>query len=154
MVQLRPILVKKIPSRTELDREINQAMKDFNKLNKDEFDSTIATFQNKFAFEEKESFTPDHKEVSIETDNKIYHYLERGTSVRYATMGPRFRPKTAPKRIAAVPGQSDVLFVSTKRPRPGIKPRKFSLEIKKKLKPKFFEMVSEAVLKFAEEYNG
>ena len=152
MVSFKPVLVKKIPSRNELDRLINQAMKDWNKLNEAEFQSTVIGFtRNKIDFDLLFVFTPNHKEAEVSTSNKIYGYLNDGTAVRYATMGPRFKPKTVPGRIKAGGGQTDVLYVNRNRPRPGIKARKFDESIMKKLKPKFFELVSEAVLAFTED---
>jgi hypothetical protein len=129
---------------------VDKAMKKFNDLNQQEFDSTIETWDNKFTFQKKESFTQSHKEVSVYTYHKVYKYLNDGTSVRYATMGPRFRPKTAPGRIRAMPGFRGDVYINKNRPRPGIKARKFDLQIKTKLEPKFFELVSKAVLEFTE----
>ena len=153
MVKLIPVLVKRIPRRDELDRRISQAMLDFNALNEKEFDSTVDTFQTgKPDFMKETLFTPNHKEVSVGTDDKVYGYLNDGTNVRYATMGPRFRAKTAPGRIKAGAGQTDVLFVNKRRPRPGIKARRFDVQIKRKLEPKYFKLVSEAVLSFTEDF--
>jgi len=153
MFKLTPVLVKRIPSRNDLDRRINDAMNDWNALNEEEFDSTASTFQSYHPnFMRETSFSPSHKEVGVGTDDKIYEYLNDGTSVRYATMGPRFRAKTAPKRIKAGPGQSDVLYVNKNRPRPGIKARNFDKQIKKKLEPEYFKLVSRAVLSFVEDF--
>lgn len=153
MVKFKSVLVKRIPRRAEMDAAINKAMVKFSDLMGDEFESTTETFQNtNVVFVQEEKFTPDHKEVTVFTTNKIYKYLNNGTSVRYATMGPRFRNKTAPQQIKAMPGQTDVLFVNKKRPRPGIKRRSFDIFIRRKLEPKYFKFVSDAVQSFTEDF--
>ena len=153
MIRFKPVLVKRIPGRNELDRRINEAMKDWNKLNKEDFESTTKGFtRNKIDFDILFVFTPNHKEAEVSTGNDIYRYLNDGTNVRYATMGPRFKHKTVPGRIRAGSGTTDVAYINKNRPRPGIKARKFDENIMKKLKPKFFELVSKAVLEFTEDY--
>jgi len=45
-----------------------------------------------------------------------------------------------------------VLFVNKKRPRPGIKRRSFDIFIRRKLEPKYFKFVSDAVQSFTEDF--
>lgn len=68
----------------------------------------------------------------VATDDDIYFYLDEGTRVRYATMTANFRPKSRVRFIGSNIGRGGVLFISRKRPRPGIKAREFSDVIHKK----------------------
>lgn len=58
-----------------------------------------------------------------------YVYLDRGTRVRYATMTPDFRAKTKVGVLYSYKGAGRVAYVNTKKPRPGIAARQWSLEI-------------------------
>lgn len=55
-----------------------------------------------------------------------YGWVNRGTRIRYATMSKDWKSKTKPNVIASYAGRGRVLFISRKRPRPGIVARNFS----------------------------
>lgn len=55
-----------------------------------------------------------------------YGWVNKGTRVRYALMSKDWKSKTKPNVIASYRGSGKMLFVSRKRPRPGIVARNFS----------------------------
>lgn len=61
-------------------------------------------------------------------DGEIYNYVDIGTRVRYATMSPKFRPKTIPNTLRTGPGHPPIrpLFVDRNNPQPGIAARGYS----------------------------
>lgn len=59
-------------------------------------------------------------------DNDIWHYINEGTSVRYATMTSDFQPKTRKRNIGSMAGAGGMMYVSKKNPRPGIEAREFT----------------------------
>lgn len=59
----------------------------------------------------------------------IWKYLDQGTAVRYATMTKGFRAKTRPGYLVSYAGAGRLAYVSTKVPRPGIAPRRWSESI-------------------------
>jgi hypothetical protein len=95
---------------------------------KADFGVTVQTWSDKpqFKIERKEG------ERVISTDNLIYFFINNGTRVRYATMTKDFQAKTRAGFIGSGGGRGGVAFVSKRRPKPGIKARKFDVVIKKK----------------------
>lgn len=74
--------------------------------------------------------------------DRIYYFLAYGTRVRYATMTPNFRAKTAPGQIMSRQGRGGVAFISRNRPRPGIVARRWPDKIARKWKrqlPRLFD---------------
>jgi len=82
----------------------------------------------------------------IGTSNLIYKFVSGGTRVRYATMTQGFRPKTRTRYIGSNKGRGGLAYVNTKKPRPGIKARKFDEEIAKKWKKLLPAIVERALL--------
>jgi hypothetical protein len=71
-------------------------------------------------------------ELTVRTSNRIYGFINYGTSVRYATMSPDFAAKSQAGFAGAGGGRGGVSFVSRAHPRPGIKARKFDKQIRDK----------------------
>lgn len=57
---------------------------------------------------------------------KKWNWLDQGTRIRYATMSPGWRSKTRVKWFGSGRGKGRMLFVSRRRPRPGIQSRGWS----------------------------
>ena len=76
-------------------------------------------------------------------------WLDQGTKVRYATMTPKFVPKTRGGQLNSWKGRGGMLFVNKKRPRPGIKARHFIEALAKKWKQPFADHIAKAVEKAA-----
>jgi len=74
-------------------------------------------------------------------------WLDLGTKVRYATMTPKFAAKTRTGQLNSWKGKGGLLFVNKKRPRPGIKARKFTKALAKKWTPKFKKDIQAATAK-------
>lgn len=99
---------------------------------KKDFQLTVKTWSDKpsFGIESKK----ERRIVSAK--NKIYFFVSEGTRVRYATMTPNFKAKTAPGRFQAGAGAGGVAYISKRRPRPGIKARKFDDQLVKRWRGK------------------
>ena len=91
--------------------------------------------------------------LAVITTSPIYLYVDEGTRVRYATMTPDFQPKTIPNWIGSRKGRGGMLFISKKRPRPGIKARNFTKIIHKTWQPLFRKEMA-AAMKRAAERSG
>jgi hypothetical protein len=76
-------------------------------------------------------------------------WLDEGTKVRYATMTKGFVPKTRVGQLNSWVGKVKLLFISKKRPRPGIKARKFTLALRKKWEKPYRAAMEKAVEKAA-----
>lgn len=83
--------------------------------------------------------------LEVFTTDEIYGYLDEGTKVRYATMSKDFLAKTRPGVIGSRAGRGRMLFVNKRRPRPGIKARKFTETIAKKWQPEFRTQMQQAL---------
>jgi hypothetical protein len=82
----------------------------------------------------------------VETDDKIYGYIDRGTRVRRALMSRDWRSKTKPNVIASYNGRGRVLYISRKLNLPGIKARNFSKRIRERIQPKAANKLREKLL--------
>lgn len=109
---------------------------------KKDFEATVETWERQPEFEitgesiiSREVFTQD----------KIYFFINNGTSVRYATMTPDFQAKTTPRVIGSNRGSGGVHFINRNRPRPGIEARKFDEVIAKKWEKQFPLILQKAV---------
>jgi hypothetical protein len=92
------------------------------------FQLTVSTWADKPTFE----ITKTETSRVIRTSNRIYGFINYGTSVRYATMSPDFAAKSQAGFAGAGGGRGGVSFVSRAHPRPGIKARKFDKQIRDK----------------------
>jgi len=111
----------------------------------DDFNETQKTFKRKFDVETADKSSRSEVRHDTFIMEPIYFFLSGGTAVRYATMSPDWSSKTQPGRLGAGPGRGRVLFVNKRRPRPGIKARKFDDQIVKKEKKPFERAVEEAI---------
>ena len=97
-----------------------------------DFKVTTQTWNTKPKFTIDRSGSGDRLIRVIGTDNDIYKFVSGGTRVRYVTMTPGFQPKTRVRVIGSRAGKGGAAFFSRKKPKPGIKARKFDLVIAKK----------------------
>jgi hypothetical protein len=108
---------------------LNWAEKDAKRLLK----MTVETWDDPPHFETTErkfaggDFRLAVEPAGTEIQVKKWWWLNRGTSVRYATMLPKFRSKTDPRVFQSHAGtKGGVAFVSRRVPRPGIQARQWS----------------------------
>lgn len=111
----------------------------------DDFNETQKTFRSKFDVETQDKSSRSQITHEAFIDEPVYFFISGGTAVRYATMSPDWRSKTQPGRLGAGAGRGRVLFVNKRKPRPGIKARKFDEQIVKKEKKPFERAVEEAI---------
>lgn len=87
--------------------------------------------------------------IEVTTDDMRYKFVDLGTKVRYATMSPDFQAKTKVNSLTARRGRGGLLFISKKRPRPGIKARGFTKLVQKKWEPAFKAAMERAMFEAA-----
>lgn len=147
-VMLTSIKPKKMQVASIL-REQEKALDKFAKqeLTRD-FHSTVKTFRRRPKVQMKSE--PGKRTVFIE--DEIYFYLSEGTRIRWALMSRNWRSKTRPGRIPAGPGRGYAVIVGRRNmlrrgrgPRPGIKARKYDVQIVKKRRAAFNFVMGKAV---------
>lgn len=124
------VIKAKVPSLAAVVAPFEKEMNHFVDLVEKSFVSTTATWGHKVIFDKEVKTDGEFGGMTsvtgtVSTDNQIYGYINDGTSVRYATMTQGFKAKTKPGRIRSGAGSGGVNYVDRRRPRPGIKPRKF-----------------------------
>lgn len=119
---------------------IRQGLKDATDIIDNSFEETQQTFDHKATFQRDIGLY----EAEVFTTSKPYIYVAGGTSVRYATMKPGYKPKTPPM-LPSGSGGGEVAFISRKHPRPGIKARNPQKLIVKRDKTKVVEAMRAAI---------
>ena len=134
-------------------RKASERMNEFQSLLVKDFQSTVKDWKKKPDFDEKKVVDSNRVVVEVSTDNEIYYYVSHGTRIRYATMSQGFQAKTSPKRIPSRRGRGGMLYVSKKRPRPGIEGRKFDKQIKNKREKTFARIMKGKLREISSEVN-
>ena len=170
------VLFKEIkPSRLREDKlrlELLNAIRKVGRATRREFEATTKNWKHKVKFEMMISLK-DGPTALVETEDKIYGYVDEGTGQAAGRGGkyPIFagiytgkskkkvlafpsvsRPKTKPgslKSGAGYRGKVDVAVPYVEHP--GIKPRGFSKQIKKKMLPRFKREMERAMVKAAKK---
>lgn len=98
------------------------------------FNDIVKTWNHKPIFVVKVQSTPRQIKLEATTDDAVFNYLDRGTSVRHAVMSRDFQPKTQPAsggvtRLSSGRGRGRMVHVSRRINRPGIKARGFTKAI-------------------------
>jgi len=106
------------------------------------FEKATGTWINQPTFEAQQ--TPRGWKVDVDPVFP-FGWVDRGTRVRYATLSRDWRSKSKPNVIAAYAGRGRVLFISRKRPRPGIVARNFTTTITMRLQPKVARYVCDVL---------
>jgi hypothetical protein len=124
-----------------MERAIENTLNQSALAAKADFGVTVQTWNDKpqFKIERKAG------ERTVYTDNLIYFFINNGTRVRYATMTKDFQAKTRAGFIGSGGGRGGVAFISKRRPKPGIKARKFDMVIKKKWDDKLPTQLQRAI---------
>lgn len=104
---------------------------------KRDYDKTVATWKIKPEFEMLTQRTSSIASVLVGTDNRIYAYVNNGTSVRYATMSKNWDSKSRVRVIGSFPGRGRREFVSKFHPQRGIAAREWSQVIERKYERDF-----------------
>lgn len=110
-----------------------QALKELGEEAKALFEKTVETWRDKPVFRVNEL----QNSVTVTTGNRIYSYIDKGTSVRYAVMSDDYNPKTRSRVIGSTGGRGRMIFVSRNHPKPGIQAREFSVVIQERMQRKF-----------------
>ena len=94
------------------------------------FKGTTRHWQHEVQFTSDIDFTGDGVSLIAGTDDQVYYWLDKGTSVRRAVMSPDWQSKTKPGSLQSGTGRGRVVFISKKINLPGIEARDFSNDIK------------------------
>lgn len=105
------------------------------------FEQTTATWQHEVQFQVIE--TP--RGHTVQTQDQIYKYIDRGTRVRRALMSKDWKSKTRVNVIGSYSGAGKVLYISRKLTLPGIEARNFSQIILKRVQAKAADRVRRAL---------
>jgi hypothetical protein len=118
-----------VPDVNAMLKPFDDEMLHWAKLAEKKFQSSVQTWDHKPPFTvdvKRKGAGPSYSVIGeVYTEDDVYGYLNNGTSVRYATMTRNFVAKTKPGRISAGAGTGGVAYVDRRKPRPGIKPRKW-----------------------------
>lgn len=161
MASRKGIRLKKIDTLAGYARELKQALKDEMSATMDrfaadveaDFQSTVRTWNNKPTFKLVKKYTLDTYSAEVGTTDRIYKFINDGTSVRYATMTADFSPKTSPGQLAAVAGSGGLAYVNVFRPHEGIKPRAFDTQVLEKNRRGFSIRFGQALSRWAKQFE-
>lgn len=132
-IRIEPIIPKKLFDVPAGQVAKEKALAELGEEAKALFEKTVETWDDKPEFTVKEY----QNSVSVSTSSKVYSYIDKGTSVRYATMIPGFSPKTRVRVIASARGSGGMVRVDRNHPKPGIEAREFSVIIQERIQKKF-----------------
>lgn len=124
----------------------------FNRLYK----SSSSTWKPSVPFEIKLSIGFREAKIRVSTKDIRFISVDKGTSTRWAVMSADFSPKSQVRSLRARKGSGDsvirgktAMMKRNIRPRPGIKPRDFSVEVQKIRRPIFFRNMQRAMKRAA-----
>jgi hypothetical protein len=117
----------------------------YGRLIEKDFQSITATWFHEVRVIKYLSFAGGNVSVNVFTQDKIFDYLDRGTSTRHAVMTRDFQPKTRQGYIGSFPGSGHKAFVSTSIDMGGIAARNWTIAIKLKHEDNFGKDVEKAV---------
>lgn len=106
-------------------KAIDMALDDLADEAKEQFEKTVATWNNPPTFIIRRNKT-NRSITAAGKEGQIYTYVDEGTRVRHALMSRDFKAKTRPGVVGSGFGRGGVVFISKKIIRPGIKARGFS----------------------------
>ena len=119
-----------------------------------EYEKTTRTWRRKPKHELEFSQTKAEIKAMNRTNDKIYFFLHDGTKVRYAVLSSDWQSKTTPRILNSGPGRGKVLFVSKKRPMPGIKAREWTDVIIRKRKQPYQKNMENIMKTIARLHNN
>ena len=171
------VLFKEIkPSRLRVDAlrlELLNAIRKVGRATRREFEATTKNWKHQVKFEMMISLK-DGPTALVTTDDKIYGYVDEGTgkaaghiSYKYPIFAGIYtgkskkkvlafpsvsRPKTRPGSLKSGVGHRGKVDVAVPYvEHPGIKPRRFSKQIKKKMQPRFKREMERAMVRAAKK---
>lgn len=155
MIVLRPIKHLKAFQSSIFREEMAAASKQVLAEAVDEHKRTVQTWNTKpvFASKVEQGAGVGGIRFQIGTDDPRWWWLNDGTRVRYATMSKDWQSKTEPNVVQSFPGKGKKLFVNKKRPRPGIKARRWTKWIAKSMRAKMIPIVKNAMARAARRFE-
>ncbi len=120
------------------------------------FDKTTRTWSKPVRFRTDVRVAGIRATVRISTKDIRFISVDKGTKIRWAVMSNPFTPKTRVRVIGSRPGRGKAVIRGRQamnqrniKARPGIKPRNFSVEIRKRRRPVFFRQMRRAMKRAA-----
>jgi hypothetical protein len=115
---------------------------------------TTRTWNHQVDFDTKLTERNGDFVLEVWTNDMIYYFVDKGTSVRYATMtyDPLYIPKTSYRKISSRRGEGGLLYINPNDPKPGIEAREFTLEIARRREPYFERKMAKAIDKATKRY--
>lgn len=140
-LDLRIFIPKSLFTTSDFERVIELSLDEVTASIIVDFKVTTQTWNHKVIWQ-----TMKEKGIrQVYTDDRIYFFLNFGTRVRYATMSSNFRPKSRVGAIRSNKGSGGLLYISKRRPRPGIAARKWDEAIQKKWEKEYPDLVQRAI---------
>lgn len=120
------------------------------------FDKTTRTWDRKVRFRTDVRVSGNVAEVKVSTKDTRFIAIDKGTKIRWAVMSSDFKAKSQVRVIGSRRGSGKpvirgrrAMMARNIRPRPGIKARNFSIEIRKRRRPIFFNNMRRAMKRAA-----
>ncbi len=136
----------------EMDRALRKELIRESEIVQRAFERTVSTWNTEVNFYIDYNIRRDDFEFTVWTDNEIYSFVNDGTSIRFATMPPTYRPKSQVRVIGSRQGGGDYLFLSKHNPRPGIQAREYVDEIFERRKDYFYNNMYRIVDRIFDRY--
>lgn len=148
-IKVRPVLPIRFNARAINDALESLVQELVEEAEKD-FQRTVATWARKPTFRKqvRRSFTQILGEVT--TEDRLYRFIDLGTSKGYAEMERGWSPKTRPNVIGSFPGSGRRRRLNFFRPKPGVKARNFSQVIGEKFQAQALRRGQGAITKGAQ----
>lgn len=114
------------------------------------------TWQPPVRFRTDRRVSGDRAEVQVTTKDIRFISVDQGTKTRWAVMSPDFKAKSQIRSLTASAGAGSTVIRGRRAmqqrniaPRPGIKARNFSVEVRKIRRPKFHANMRKAIKRAA-----
>lgn len=104
-VLFKAVRPKNLPSIPRFRGLILQAERKTQELVIEDMKKTTATWEHPVEFYGKVSYKAGNTYVAVDTPDKVWHYLDKGTAERWAIMSNPFVPKTSPGWLGSRPGK-------------------------------------------------
>jgi hypothetical protein len=113
-----------------------------------DLEQTTENWDHQVDFTIESEVSGDKVEYTIGTDDKIWWWLNDGTSVRYANLSSDYVRHTNPNTLVSGPGAGRMTYVSRKTPHDGIQARNWTEIISDRHQDKFTDKLLKGILGF------
>ena len=143
ITRLTPILPKSKINASLLSGAVKLSARRVNKITLSEFKKTTRTWKTKPVFTETITSASGKTTARVQTDNRIYFYINFGTDYILVRFTPDFVTKTVPGWLGSRAGHPKAIYDG--RRHPGIVPRKWDDLIVAKHGTRFGRILAEEI---------